>query len=158
MKTNRTVVGDRHQCDRGSEPRLSFAEISSCANQRRGVCYVGSGALEGDIEKPLILCGCEPFALVTTALNQIEKYLTAVAIRILPCQCAVDGEIGRPGRSAQSILSISFIGAAVLDQKTLTKTVDGIVVVAGIRGVAHACKTRSNNGPQKRLHSAVVAE
>ena len=27
---------DRHQCDRGSEPRLTFAEISSCANQRRG--------------------------------------------------------------------------------------------------------------------------
>ena len=52
---------------------------------------MGSGALEGDIEKPLILRGCKPFALVTTALNQIEKYLTAVEIGILPCQCAVDG-------------------------------------------------------------------
>ena len=104
---------DRHQCDRGSEPRLNFAEISSCANQRRGVRSVGPGALEGDIEKPFILRGCEPFALVTTALNQIEKYLTAVEIGILPCQCAVDGDIGRPARGLQSILSISFIGAAV---------------------------------------------
>ena len=74
---------DRHQCDRGSEPRLSFAEISSCANQRRGVRSVGSSAFEGDIEKPLILCCCEPFALVTADLNQIEKYLTAVEIGIL---------------------------------------------------------------------------
>ena len=112
---------DRHQCDRRSEPRLSFAEISSCANQRRGVRSVDSSALEGDIEKPLILHGCEPFALVTTALNQIEKYLTAGEIGILPCQCAVDGEIGRPERGLQSILSISFIGAAVQDQKSLTK-------------------------------------
>ena len=93
-------LSDRHQCDRGSEPGLSFAEISRCANQRRGVRSVGSGALEGDIEKPLILRGCEPFALVTTALNQVEKYLTAVEIGILPCQCAVDAEIGRPARSA----------------------------------------------------------
>ena len=44
---------------------------------------MGSGALEGDIEKPFILCGCEPFALVTTDLNQIEEYLTAVEIGIL---------------------------------------------------------------------------
>ena len=82
---------------------------------------MGSGALEGDIEKPLILRGCEPFALVTADLNQIEKYLTAVEIGILPCQCAVDGEIGRPARGLQSILSISFIGAAMLDQKIFTK-------------------------------------
>ena len=93
-------LSDRHQCDRGSEPGLSFAEISRCANQRREVRSVGSGALEGDIEKPLILRGCEPFALVTTALNQVEKYLTAVEIGILPCQCAVDAEIGRPARIA----------------------------------------------------------
>ena len=99
---------------------------------------MGFGALEGDIEKPLILCGCEPFAFVTTALNQIEEYPTTVEIGILPCQCAVDGEIGRPARSPQSILSISFIGAAVPDQKSLTKTVDGIIFVTGIRGVAHA--------------------
>ena len=78
---------------------------------------MGSSAFEGDIEKPFILRGCEPFALVTTALNQIEKYLTAVEIGILPCQCAVDGDIGRPARGLQSILSISFIGAAVQDQK-----------------------------------------
>ena len=44
---------------------------------------MGSGAFEGDIEKPLILCCCEPFALVTADLNQIEKYLTAVEIGIL---------------------------------------------------------------------------
>ena len=80
---------------------------------------MGSGALEGNIEKPLILRCCEPFALVTTALNQIEEYLTAVEIGILASQRTVDGKIGRPARSAQSILSISFIGAAVLDQKTL---------------------------------------
>ena len=122
---------DRHQCDRGSEPRLSFAEISSCANQRRRVSPVGSGALEGDIEKPLILRGCEPFALVTTALNQIEEYPTTVEIGILPCQCAIDGEIGRPARSPQTILSISFIGAAVQDQKSLTKTIDGIIENGG---------------------------
>ena len=44
---------------------------------------MGSGALEGNIEKPLILRGCEPFALVTTDLNQIKEYLTAVETGIL---------------------------------------------------------------------------
>ena len=109
---------------------------------------MGFGALEGDIEKPLILCGCEPFAFVTTALNQIEEYPTTVEIGILPCQCAVDGEIGRPARSPQSILSISFIGAAVPDQKSLTKTVDGIIFVTGIRGVAHAFSKCDSGFPQ----------
>ena len=119
---------------------------------------MGSGALEGEIEKPLILCSCEPFALVTTALNQIEKYLTAVAIGILPCQCAVDGEIGCPARSPQSILSISYIGAAVLDQKTLTKTVDGIVVVAGIRGVTHAFSKCNSGFPQTLADQCLCSE
>ena len=123
VTTSSQQLPDRHQCDRGSEPRLSFAEISSCANQRRGVRSVGFGALEGDIEKPLILRCCEPFAFVTTALNQIEEYPTTAEIGILPCQFAVDGEIGRPARSLQSILSISFIGAAMLDQKIFTKKV-----------------------------------
>ena len=149
---------DRHQCNRGSEPRLSLGEISSCANQRRGVRSVGSGALEGDIEKPLILRGCEPFALVTTALNQIEKYLTAVEIGILPCQCAVDGEIGRPARSPQSILSIGLIGAAVQDQKTLTKTVDGIILLTGIRGVAHAFSKCNGGFPQPLADQRLCSE
>ena len=99
---------------------------------------MGFGALKSDIEKPLILRGCEPFAFVTTALNQIEEYPTTVEIGILPCQFAADGEIGRPARSLQSILSISFIGAAMLDQKIFTKKVYGIVLETGIRGVAHA--------------------
>ena len=69
VTTSSQQLPNRHQCDRGSEPRLSLGEISSCANQRRGVPSVGSSAFEGDIEKPLILCCCEPFALVTTALT-----------------------------------------------------------------------------------------
>ena len=119
---------------------------------------MGSGALKSDIEKPLILRGCEPFALVTTDLNQIEEYLTAVEIGILPCQCAVDGEIGRPARSAQSILSISFIGAAMLDQKSLTKTVDGTILVTGIRGVAHAFSKCDSGFPQTLADQCLRSE
>ena len=119
---------------------------------------MGSSAFEGDIKKPLILRGCEPFALVTTALNQIEKYLTTVEIGILPCQCAVDGEIGRPARGLQSILSISFIGAAVQDQKSLTKTVDGIIPVTGIRGVAHAFSKCDSGFPQTLADQCLRSE
>ena len=96
--------------------------------------------------------------LVTTALNQIEEYLTAVAIGILASQRTVDGEIGRPARSAQSILSISFIGAAVLDQKTLTKMVYEIVIVAGIRGVAHAFSKCDSGFPQTLADQCLRSE
>ena len=119
---------------------------------------MGSGALKSDIEKPLILRGCEPFALVTTDLNQIEEYLTPVEIGILPCQCAVDGEIGRPARSPQSILSISFIGAAVQDQKIFTKKVYGIVLETGIRGVAHAFSKCDSAFPQTLAGQRLCSE
>ena len=114
---------------------------------------MGSGALEGDIEKPLILRGCEPFALVTTALNQIEEYPTTVEIGILPCQCAVDGEIGRPARSPQSILSISFRCGRV-DQKSLTKT----IFVTGIRGVAHTFSKCDSGFPQTLADQCLRSE